>query len=106
MPSPVTGGRTISAPETPSVDELKAICRELEELVESQQKTIAQLEDALRTRDIIGQAMGILIERETLTSEEAFDKLKFVSQQSNVKLAEIAREVVERTTERPAPAES
>lgn len=45
--------------------------------------------------------MGILIEREALTPQDAFDKLRIVSQQSNVKLAEIARELVERAVQAP-----
>lgn len=53
-----------------------------------------QLEDALSTRDLIGQAKGILIERHKLTGHQAFTLLIKVSQQSNRKLRDIADELV------------
>lgn len=56
---------------------------------------IEQLEEALRTRTMIGQATGLLMAQEGLTSEEAFQKLVKVSQQSNLKLRDIARRYVE-----------
>jgi ANTAR domain/GAF domain len=51
--------------------------------------------EALRTREIIGQAQGILMERERLTSEQAFDLLRRASQHMNIKLREIAQMLVE-----------
>lgn len=56
---------------------------------------VEQLEDALKTRTMIGQATGLLMAQESLTSEEAFQKLVQVSQRSNVKLREIAQRYVE-----------
>lgn len=56
---------------------------------------VEQLEDALKTRTVIGQATGLLMAQEGLTSEEAFQKLVQVSQTSNVKLREIALRYVE-----------
>lgn len=53
-----------------------------------------QLMEAVRTRDVIGQAKGILMEREGLTSDQAFDALREISQRSNVKLRDVAQEVV------------
>jgi transcriptional regulator with GAF, ATPase, and Fis domain len=59
----------------------------------------AQTEQALRsglaTRNLVGQAMGILMERHKITAARAFDILRTVSQQSNVKLHEIARMLAE-----------
>ena len=52
------------------------------------------------TRQLIGQAEGILIERERISSDDAFDILRRASQHLNVKLREIARSLVE-TGERP-----
>jgi hypothetical protein len=55
---------------------------------------IQQLEEALKTRTMIGQATGLLMAQEGLTSEEAFQKLVQVSQTANVKLREIAQRYV------------
>jgi GAF domain-containing protein len=56
---------------------------------------------ALRTRDIIGQAKGILIERYRITDEAAFARLAAASQRANRKLNVIAEDFV-RTGELPA----
>ena len=53
-----------------------------------------QLNEALKTRDMIGQAKGILMEREGISDPEAFEMLKIISQNSNVKLREIAHKLV------------
>ena len=58
------------------------------------------LTEALRTRELIGQAQGILIERERITGEQAFEVLRRASQHLNVKLREVAAALVE-TGERP-----
>jgi AmiR/NasT family two-component response regulator len=50
---------------------------------------------ALGTRETIGQAEGILIERERITADQAFQVLRKASQHLNVKLREVARYVVE-----------
>ena len=49
---------------------------------------------ALRTRDVIGQAKGILMARGGLTADQAFDALRRASQLLNRRLAEIATDVV------------
>lgn len=58
-----------------------------------------QLTEAVKSREVIGEAMGILIERENVTQEQAFEMLKKASQQSNVKLREIAERVVHQAVE-------
>ncbi|MEO5680825.1 MAG: GAF and ANTAR domain-containing protein [Acidimicrobiales bacterium] len=55
----------------------------------------ANLHEALVTRELIGQAQGILIEREHITGDKAFDVLRRASQHLNVKVREIARTLVE-----------
>ena len=50
---------------------------------------------ALDHRDVIGQAKGILMERRGLTAEEAFRVLSETSQQLNVKLRDLAAQVVD-----------
>jgi GAF domain-containing protein len=54
-----------------------------------------QMHDALGNRDVIGQAKGILMERHGVTADAAFSVLSRVSQAENMKLAEIARRLVE-----------
>jgi GAF domain-containing protein len=54
-----------------------------------------QLHDALGNRDVIGQAKGILMERHRVSADAAFSVLSRVSQAQNLKLAEIARRLVE-----------
>jgi ANTAR domain len=49
------------------------------------------LQQALLSRDVIGQAKGILMERLNITPEDAFDLLRRSSQNLNVKLRDVAR---------------
>ncbi|HEX5256598.1 MAG TPA: GAF and ANTAR domain-containing protein [Mycobacterium sp.] len=55
----------------------------------------SQFQAALASRDVIGQAKGILMYRENLSGLQAFRLLLGTSQRANIKLAEIARWVVE-----------
>lgn len=57
-------------------------------------REIADLNDAIRTRTSIGQAVGIIMERYELTDERAFAFLTRLSQHRNVKLRLIAAEIV------------
>ena len=50
----------------------------------------AQLHRAIDSRDVIGQAKGILMDRRNISDEEAFDVLRSASQKLNVKLTKIA----------------
>jgi transcriptional regulator with GAF, ATPase, and Fis domain len=50
-----------------------------------------QLAETLSTRDLIGQAKGILMERHHIDGHDAFQMLIRASQNANVKLAEVAR---------------
>lgn len=58
------------------------------------QRLADQLNEALESRDVIGQAKGILMEREGISGTDAFEMLKTISQKANVKLREIAQQVV------------
>ncbi|HEX6352862.1 ANTAR domain-containing protein [Actinophytocola sp.] len=58
-----------------------------------------QLRKALDTKDIIGQAKGILMQRRGIDAEEAFDLLRRTSQDLNIKLAELASTLTARHTE-------
>lgn len=55
-----------------------------------------QFHSALANRDVIGQAKGMLMERFGVDALAAFDLLKRLSQESNTKLSEVARQVVEK----------
>jgi hypothetical protein len=55
----------------------------------------AALHRGLGTRDIIGQAKGILMERQRLSAGDAFDLLRRVSQRLNRKLSDVAQELAE-----------
>ena len=57
-----------------------------------------QLARALASRDLIGQAKGILMERYKITGERAFLLLTRVSQNNNRKLHDVADELVRRGT--------
>ncbi|XGX77362.1 hypothetical protein LQK93_00131 [Terrabacter sp. BE26] len=54
---------------------------------------VHNLRIAVATRDVIGQAKGILMERFQLTAEQAFRVLVKVSQDNNRKLYEVAEEL-------------
>ncbi|MGB2921249.1 MAG: GAF and ANTAR domain-containing protein [Mycobacterium sp.] len=54
-----------------------------------------QLESALSTRDRIGQAKGIIMERYDVDDVAAFDMLRKLSQDSNTRLSEVAARVIE-----------
>src|SRR5947209_4388608 len=71
------------------------------DLVEQLNQKVAGLEEALLSRDVIGQAKGILMERLHLTPDQAFEELRTMSQHQNKKLRDIAAELAE-TGEWPA----
>ena len=54
-----------------------------------------QFHSALSTRDVIGQAKGIIMERYRIGSGAAFELLTRLSQDTNTPLAQIAQELVE-----------
>ena len=56
---------------------------------------LATLREALATRDVIGQAKGMLMAIRHIGADEAFDLLRRTSQDENVKLHEVARRVAE-----------
>ena len=55
-----------------------------------------QLKEAVDSRDVIGQAKGILMERRGYDSAAAFDVLRRTSQELNIKLRDVATTLVER----------
>jgi hypothetical protein len=61
----------------------------------------AQFRRALASRDVIGQAKGMLMERYDVDAESAFSLLTKLSQDSNVPLVEVARRLVGAEKHRP-----
>ena len=55
----------------------------------------SRMERALRNRDLIGQAKGILMTRHGLPADAAFEMLRAHSQRTNRKLVAVAEKVVE-----------
>jgi len=58
-----------------------------------------QFQSALASRDIIGQAKGMIMERFNVDAVRAFELLKSLSQNSNTRLALVAEELVSRGPE-------
>ncbi|ALE74209.1 hypothetical protein FRP1_16505 [Pseudonocardia sp. EC080625-04] len=56
---------------------------------------IANLERALATRDLIGQAKGVLMQTYQLDADQAFSLLTRYSQHTNSKLHDVARRITE-----------
>jgi GAF domain-containing protein len=67
---------------------------------EDEERRSDNLHAALDTREVIGQAQGILMERERISADQAFDILRRASQHLNLKLREVAQNLVD-TGERP-----
>ena len=59
-----------------------------------------QFRSALASRDLIGQATGILMKRFDLNAVAAFDLLRKLSQESNTKLVDVADRLVKRDRRR------
>lgn len=64
------------------------------EVIRRDGRQLEELQRALLSRDVIGQAKGILVERLRMTPEQAFERLRLVSMERNVKVRDLADEVV------------
>jgi hypothetical protein len=62
-----------------------------------------KVEAALANRAVIGQAHGILIERERTTPDRALDTLRRSSQHINIKLRDVAQRLVDTAEDPPYP---
>jgi GAF domain-containing protein len=56
---------------------------------------IGTLEEAVRSRTVIGQAVGVVMERYDLNDERAFAFLKRLSSHRNIKLRRVAQEILD-----------
>ncbi|HEX8769931.1 MAG TPA: GAF and ANTAR domain-containing protein [Acidimicrobiales bacterium] len=61
---------------------------------EGDSRVADNLRKALQTSTIIGQAQGILMERERITANQAFDVLRRASQRLNIKVRAVAQDLV------------
>jgi hypothetical protein len=60
-------------------------------------REFGNLQEAIRTRQLIGRAVGIVMERYSLSEDRAFGFLTRLSQTRNVKLRLVAQELVDAT---------
>ncbi|MET3803033.1 transcriptional regulator with GAF, ATPase, and Fis domain [Nakamurella sp. UYEF19] len=63
-------------------------------------RAMARLQDALKGRAMIDQAIGILRSRGGGTVEEAFDRLRKISQAEHTKMTEVGRTIVDEAVRR------
>jgi AmiR/NasT family two-component response regulator len=68
---------------------------------EKARRLVEQLNQAVASRDVIGQAKGVLMAQEGIDADEAFERLRKLSQATNVKLREVAKRVAESAVSRP-----
>ena len=64
------------------------------------QRLAAQLGDALVSRAVIDQALGVLMSRTGASAEEAFERLRTMSQSQHIKVAEVSRILVDEAVRR------
>ncbi|TYD00460.1 ANTAR domain-containing protein [Arthrobacter echini] len=69
-------------------------------LLDQQRETSRQLQAAVESRDLVGQAKGILMERHSITAEAAFALLQGQSSRRNSRLVDVAEQLID-----PGPAE-
>ncbi len=69
-------------------------------------RTVDQLNRSIESRQVVGQAIGIVMERYTLDEDRAFAFLRRVSSTSNTKLRDVATTLVARANEAAGPVES
>ncbi len=66
----------------------------LAETIAALSKEVRDLRASARMRAVIEQAKGVLVERHSITLDEAFARLRRMSQEHNVRLVEVAATVV------------
>ncbi len=66
------------------------------QLLARAERLVAQLQRALTSRATIDQAMGVVMSRSGVSEAEAFQRLRTLSQARSMKLADVARELVDK----------
>jgi transcriptional regulator with GAF, ATPase, and Fis domain len=77
-----------------------AIAVQNAQVLEQTKRLAASLQSALSTKALIDQALGIIRSRSGASSDEAFARLRAMSQTRNVKLAVVAESLVEEAVRR------
>jgi GAF domain-containing protein len=85
-------GELFAAPAAVAVHNAQILARAL--------TVAAQLQTALSSRPVIDQAIGILLARTGGTAEEAFARLRTISQREHTKLATVAQHIVDEAVRR------
>jgi GAF domain-containing protein len=70
------------------------------QILAQSQRLAAQLGEALTSRAVIDQALGVLMSRTGASPAEAFERLRAMSQSQHVKVAEVARVLVDEAVRR------
>jgi GAF domain-containing protein len=70
------------------------------QLLASTQLRTTQLQQALRSRAVIDQAIGIIRSRSGGTAQDAFERLIRISQREHIKLADVAEQIVDEAVRR------
>lgn len=78
-------------------EQLFVALRRLMAVTEASFEQRAQLERALRTRIVVEQAKGVLAERLRMRPDEAYELLRGTARSRQMRVHELAREVVEDT---------
>ena len=85
----------LDALATASAEEARAALARLVSVTTATMERRAQLERALSSRIVIEQAKGVLAGRHGIGVEEAFDVLRGTARKRQLKLHELAQQVVE-----------
>jgi GAF domain-containing protein len=91
-PAAVRIGELFARPAAVSVHNARVLAQS--------QRLTAQLAEALTSRAVIDQALGVLMARSGASPEEAFDRLRTMSQSQHTKVAEVSRVLVEEAVRR------
>lgn len=93
MPDPITRS-VLAALEQTLADHIGP-----QEALARSEENVAGLEVALESRTMIGTAIGLVMAQRGLTARAAYEHLVETSMHTNVKLREIAAEIVQRANE-------
>ena len=70
------------------------------QILAQSQRLATQLAEALTNRAVIDQALGVIMSRTGAAPEEAFGRLRAMSQSQHVKVAEVARVLLDEAVRR------
>ncbi len=76
-------------------EELAAVYAAHASLVLDSVRVESELTEAVESRQVIGQAVGILVERHRITTDQAFDMLVRASKNRNIKIRDLADLLIE-----------